>query len=381
MKDSMKKLFIIVNVDWFFLSHRKELAISALDSGFDVTIVAKDTGCRKEIEKLGLRFIDLPMDRKNQKPLLDISAINFLYKLFHIVRPDIVHNVGLKVVLISGLAAMIANVKGTVSAFSGLGVTFSAEHNSKIFTRILVVILRLIHARANVKAIFQNTDDQSSFVNNRIITPAQTLLIRGSGVDLNRYVYTNDPISKRVKILLTARMIVDKGILVLVDAAKLMREEYIDKVQFILCGGLDDNPEAISEGKIKELVDGEYIVWLGHRNDVITLLKESNIAVLPSFYKEGLPKSLIEAAATGRPIVTTNSVGCRDAVIDGKTGFLIPIKNSFILAEKLKLLIDDREMRISFGKNGRALAESVFSIEDVIRSHLDIYSRISGQIR
>ena len=162
-------------------------------------------------------------------------------------------------------------------------------------------------------------------------------MIKGSGVDLNQYCYTPESSDgKRSKILLTARMIVEKGVFVLTEAALKLKEQYVDKVEFLLCGGLDDNPKAIKEEELKAVCDGEYIQWLGYRTDVLELLKSCNIVAFPSFYKEGLPKSLIEAAAVGRPIVTTNSIGCKEAVVDGYNGFLIPVKDSDALAEKLK---------------------------------------------
>jgi glycosyltransferase involved in cell wall biosynthesis len=373
------KLFIIVNVDWFFLSHRKEIAMAAHKAGYDVSIIAKDTGRRKQIEELGLNFIDLHMDRKNGNPIQDLRAIVFLMKIFKQSHPDIVHNVGLKVVLISGVAAMLAHVNAVVSAISGLGITFSVENQSKISTRILAKILKIVHSGYQIKAIFQNTEDKAIFEKNKITNVNQSILIKGSGVNLERFSFTKDPISARIKIILTARMIVDKGILVLVEAARRMKTEYGDSIQFLLCGGLDDNPNSLSEDDMNEIIDGEYIRWLGHRTDVELLLAESNIVVLPSYYKEGLPKSLIEAAATGKPIVTTDSVGCRDAVIEGKNGFLIPIKDPKQLVQKLKLLIDNREMRIAFGKNSRAHAEANFSIQSVVKYHLGIYSKISGR--
>jgi len=381
MKNNSKKikLFIVVNVDWFFLSHRRQIAVAALKAGYDVTIIAKDTGCRKQIEEYGLRFINLPMDRNNGKPLQDYAAIQFLYKLFRQVKPDIVHNVGLKVVILSGIAALLAHVKSVVSALSGLGITFSPERDNSMTTKVLVRIMKYVHSGHDIMAIFQNSDDMNIFENKNIINPPHSVKIRGSGVDLRKFAYSEDPISSRIKIILTARMIVDKGILVLAEAAKIMRDEYNTKIQFILCGGLDDNPKALSKKTLESIEDGEYIKWLGHRTDIVQLLQSSNIVVLPSFYKEGLPKSLIEAAAMGRPIVTTDSVGCRDAVVDGKSGFLVPINNPEILADKLKLLIDNREMRVAFGINARFLAESTFSIENVINSHLEIYRNLSGQ--
>ena len=201
-------------------------------------------------------------------------------------------------------------------------------------------------------------------------------MIKGSGVDLNQYCYTPEPGSGKIKVLFTARMIVEKGVFVLVDAALKLKEQYKDKVEFLLCGGLDDNPKAIKEEELKAVCDGEYIRWLGYRTDVLELLKSCHIVAFPSYYKEGLPKSLIEATAVGRPIVTTNSIGCKETVIDGYNGYLIPVKDSDVLAEKLRTLFEDEDLRLNMGRNSRILAEKDFSIENVILKHLEIYNQL-----
>ena len=173
--------------------------------------------------------------------------------------------------------------------------------------------------------------------------------------------------------LFTARMVEDKGVLVLIEAAERLRAEYGDKAEFLLCGGLETNPLAVSRERLEQLCDGVYIQWLGRRNDVHELLEQSHIFAFPSYYKEGLPKSCIEATAVGRPVITCDSTGCRDTVIDGKTGFLVPVKDSMVLAEKLKVLFDDTSLRQEMGRNARSFAEEVFSLKDVIDAHLKIY--------
>ena len=171
-------------------------------------------------------------------------------------------------------------------------------------------------------------------------------------------------------------MIVEKGIFILTDAAMKLKGQYKDRVQFLLCGGLDDNPVAIKKDELEAVCDGDYIQWLGYRTDILNLLKDCHIVAFPSYYKEGLPKSLIEAAAIGRPIITTNSVGCKDTVIEGYNGFLIPVKDSDALADRLKVLIENKHLRWEMGKNSRRLAEKFFSIDDVVAKHLEIYEKI-----
>lgn len=372
----MTKLFIIVNVDWFFLSHRKDIALSAQKAGYDVTIVTKDTGKKSVIEASGLKVIDLPMNRSGQNIIEEVHTCWFLYRLYRHEKPDIVHHVGLKTILWGTLAAKLAKVHGVVNAVSGLGIFFS-EENKSLVSKLLPKVLRFSHHRKKLAVIFQNNEDESLFLKNGIVKEEQAFMIKGSGVDLNLYCYTPEPENRKVRVLFTARMIVEKGVFVLVDAALRLKEQYKDKVEFLLCGGLDDNPKAIKEEELKAVCDGEYIQWLGYRTDVLELLKSCHIVAFPSYYKEGLPKSLIEATAVGRPIVTTNSIGCKETVIDGYNGYLISIKDSNTLAERLKILFEDEGLRQNMGRNSRMLAEKDFSIENVIQKHLEIYNQLS----
>lgn len=247
---------------------------------------------------------------------------------------------------------------------------------NKILKTTTIYILKFIHNRKNIAVIFQNDEDREVFIKNKIITKNQAHKIKGSGVDLSVYGYTPEPDSGTVRILFTARMLRDKGVLELVEAAKLLKEKYYQKAQFLLCGDIDDNPKSLTRSELENLTDGEYIKWLGFRNDVKELLGQSHIFAFPSYYREGLPKSLIEACAVGRPVVTTNSVGCKDCVIDNYNGFIIPVKDSKSLAEKISCLIDDKKLRITMGKNSRILAERDFSIISVIDKHMEIYNKL-----
>lgn len=372
----MAKLFIIVNLDTFFLSHRKEIALRAVEYGYDVTIIAGDTGKGEYIKSLGLRFINLPINKAGMRLSDEFKTFAFLYKLFGKERPDVVHLVGMKLILWGGLAARLRGVEGIVSAVSGLGVLFSPEYNKgvrKIVSCGVLTVMRFIHRTNDTCCIFHNLDDLNLFVINKIVPREKCIRTMGSGIDLDQYAYAKEPEGGKIKVLFTARMVEDKGVLVLIEAAEILRSAYHAKVQFLLCGGLDTNPLAVPKEKLDELCDGEYIQWLGKRDDVCQLLRNSHIFAFPSYYKEGLPKSCIEAAAVGRPIITCDSVGCRDAVIDGETGILIPIKDSHALAEKLRLLFDDSELRTSMGVKARKFAEENFSLETVVEIHMKVY--------
>lgn len=373
----MAKLFILVNQDSFFLSHRKPVAAAALAQGYDVTVVAQDTGRSDEIRAMGVRFVDLPIDKAGTSLFKDITTLKFLIGLFRRERPDIVHNVGLKLILWGGLAAKMTGVKGIVSAVSGLGVMFSPDYGNKAVRRLVLTALRYIHNRKGVVCIFHNLEDRGLFLDNKIVKESQCFRTMGSGIDLEEYACCPEPAEGKIRILFTARMVEDKGVLVLCDAAERLRDEYASKVEFLLCGGLDANPKAITKERLAGLCDGTYIQWLGRRDDVPELLRSSHIFAFPSYYKEGLPKSCIEAAAVGRPVVTCDSTGCRDAVEDGVTGFLVPVKDSDALAGKLRYLIENKQERIEMGEAARAFAQKHFSIDDVVDVHLEIYRRLT----
>lgn len=373
-----KKLFIVVNVDWFFLSHRKEVALAAQKAGWDVTIVTADTGKLNDIESLGLKAINLPMSRSGMNILQELKTLTWLKKLYKHEKPDVVHHVGMKTILWGTLAAKFSRVHGVVNAISGLG-GFFAEDNNGLLSRVMPKVLRFSHNRKNLLCIFQNDDDWGLYVKHGIIKHEQGRFIKGSGVDLNQFCYTPEPEVGKIKIMLTARMIVEKGVFLLIETAERLRKKYENTAEFLLVGGLDDHPGAITKEQLDAACDGNYIKWLGYRTDVKELLKECHIMAFPSYYMEGLPKSLIEANAIGRPIITSNSVGCKETVIDGYNGFLIEPKDVDSLTEKLDLLISDKNLRSEMGKNARKYAEEYFSIEIVKERHLAIYEELINE--
>ena len=371
----MHKLFIVVNVDWFFLSHRKDIAIAAQQAGWNVTIVTADTGKLKEIEAIGLKTINLPMSRSGMNIREEIGTLKFLYKLYKEERPDVVHHVGMKTILWGTLAARFTKVNGVVNAISGLG-GFFAEDNKGFLAKVMPKVLKFSHNRNNLLCIFQNNEDKGLYVKNGIIKEKQARYIKGSGVHLDEFCYTPEPVEGKIRVILTARMIVEKGIFILTEAAERLRPKYKDKVEFLLVGGLDDHPDAITKEQLDTVCDGTYIQWLGYRTDVKELLQSSHIVAFPSYYMEGLPKSLIEADAIGRPIITCNSVGCKETVIDGYNGYLIPTKNVDALVKKLEVLLSNPSLRQEMGRNARKYAEENFSIDIVIEQHLNIYKEL-----
>ncbi len=371
----MKKLFLVVNVDWFFLSHRLPIALEAKRRNYDVTIFAIDTGRSKEIENYGFRFIGLPTSRSGTNPINELRVLWLLYRYYRNEKPDIVHHVAVKSVTYGSFAAKLAGVPKVVNALSGLGFLFINADQNKILHSVLNVIFRFSFNNPKLTFILQNQDDMKMIQDFEILKTHQIKLIRGSGVDLSLFSYREEIPSEKIKVILPARMLWDKGIGEFVEAIKILHPKYHRQVEFILAGESDmENKSGISSDILDCWSKEGFVSWIGFQTDMITLLTHAHIVVLPS-YREGLPKSLIEACAIGRPIVTTDVPGCREVVLDGVNGFLVPVKDAISLAKAIERLILDKGLRIRMGIAGRKLAEQEFSIQRVIDKTFEIYTQ------
>ncbi|WP_291909294.1 glycosyltransferase family 4 protein [Chitinophaga sp. CB10] len=372
------KLFIVVNVDWFFLSHRLPVALAAKAAGYDVTIVTADTGRADEIRSHGLKVIHLPFKRSGMNLKEELNCIRLLYNLYRQHKPDVLHHVTIKVALYGSIAARLSKMKGTVNAISGLGYNFTGGRKG-LAQRVLLTMMKFGFRGGNRHFIFQNEDDVSVFKSLKIVDDRDVTLIKGSGVDLNEFTFALKPATAgRVKVVLPARMLRDKGVMEFIDAAKLLKKELEHSAQFILAGDVDhENLAAISAEELNGLTDGDYIKWIGYQKNVRQLLQEADLVVLPS-YREGLPKSLIEAAAVGRPIITTDVPGCRECVIPDYNGFLVPAKDAETLAAAMRRLILSADLRKEMGANSRELAEREFGVDKVIEKTLYIYRSLAN---
>lgn len=345
--------------------------------GWDVSLVAKDTGYRERIEKMGVKFINLPVNPTGMNLREDFKTLRFLYSIIKNNSDAIIHFVGLKNMLWGGLASRVAKTKGIVYAVSGLGTLFG-ENRNKFVSNTVQRLLRISLSKKNAAIIFQNRDDERLFLESGITNHQKVYYIKGSGVNLQEFHTASFSSEKPLKIIFTARMLREKGVEDLIKAAELLRHDYEGEIEFLLCGGLSSNPSALTQEDMQELTDGSYIKWLGHRDDVSELLRQSSIMCYPSFYREGVPKSLIEALASGLPIVTTDSVGCRDTVKEGENGFLVPTHNPSAIAAALKTLIENPELRRKMGEESRRIAERDYDVENVASVHLQIYDTLNS---
>ncbi|AWV99850.1 glycosyltransferase family 4 protein [Arcticibacterium luteifluviistationis] len=373
----MNRLLIVVNVDWFFLSHRLGIAKKAKAAGFDVFIACEDTGRAQEIEKNGLKFMPLNFSRSGTHLWEELGVLRQMYNLYREVKPDIVHHVTLKPVIYGSMVAKGLKVKGVVNAIAGLGYNFTGQRRGLLFY-ILTNLMRFGMNRENLAVIFQNKRDFNELNELNIIKSKNLVFFtKGSGVNLEKFSFSLQPEHSIINILFPTRMLWDKGVQELHDASMILKEEYYGEIKFTLAGLADDgNKVGVPAEFLEKWSDGLYVEWVGYTQNMLELYANSNIVVLPSYYREGMPKSLLEACSVGRPIITTNSVGCEECVDDGVNGYKIPPRDSRSLANALKRLIDDRSMRNEMGVQSRKKAEMEFSEQTVIDKHMEIYGKL-----
>lgn len=371
------RLLFVVNNPAFFLSHRLPLALAAQRAGYDVHVATMDGDSVTRIQAHGLTHHVIPMSRSGKNPIQELQTVWALYRLFRQLRPDVVHLVTIKPVLYGGIAARLARVPGIVSAISGLGFVFVAKGaKATLIRHVVTQLYRFALGHPNSRVVFQNGNDRDLLRGLGAVRDEQVVMIRGSGVNLADYAAVAEP-PPPVVALMVARLLRDKGVMEFVEAARLLRQDGVD-VRLRLVGSIDaGNPASVSQADVQAWQQEGIIEALGERSDIAGLYAASHIAVLPS-YREGLPRSLIEAAACGRAVVTTDVPGCRDAIEPDVTGLLVPSHDAKALADAIGRLASDSVLRQRMGKAGRELAEREFDIDDVCRLHVDIYRALQS---
>ena len=369
------KLVFIVNAPEFFLSHRLPLALAAKEAGYNVQIATGPGAASEHIKKQGFKHHYLPLSRSGANPFKELYSLWSLWKLMRRLKPDLVHLVTIKPVLYGGLIARLVGIPAVLVAISGLGSVFIARDGALSWRRRVVQLLyRLALGHPNLKVIFQNPDDKASVIRFGAVREEQAMLVRGSGVNLSDYPVEPEPVDVPV-VTFAARLLKEKGVLEFVEAARLLHERGVAS-RFWLVGDPDPgNPSSINENDIDRWCESGLIEALGYRTDISEVFANSNLVVLPS-YREGLPKILIEAAAAGRAVITTDQPGCRDAIEANVTGLLVPIKDAEALANAIEQLINDSELRLSMANAGRKLAEREFGVDKVIKAHLKLYREL-----
>lgn len=370
------KLLMLTNVDWFLISHRLVIAQAAARAGWKVYVACEDTGRGNEIAVDGIEFIPFTFSRSGTNPLTELKLLKQFRDLYKKIKPDVVHQITIKPVVYGSIAAKQVGIRGVVNAISGLGYMFAQGHVG-VMQKIILYLMKRGVCRNGVSFIFQNQDDQAVLREFSVLDSRNDInLIKGSGVDLNKFIFSPMPKGELIKILLPCRMLWDKGVRELREATDLLRKKYKSRVQFVLVGMADtDNRAGVPESYLRDWEEEGYVVWMGQQSDMVKFYKENHIVVLPS-YREGLPKTLIEACAIGRPIVTTDAIGCKDCVDEGVNGFKVPVGNSEALASAIAKLVDDPSLMNRMGAAAREKAEREFDVEDVVKKHLEIYKSL-----
>lgn len=368
------KIIFFVTEDWYFCSHRLPIATAARDAGFDVIVATRVNAHAGCIKKEGFRLIPLKIRRKSKNPIRELAALLEIIKIYRRERPELVHHVALKPVLYGALAARITGVPVAINALAGLGYVFSSnEPRAKLLKFFIRTAFRILLNRQNNVVLLQNPDDQRMLIESDTIFKEHTALIRGSGVDTLRFNQSQESEQRPIMVVLVARMLRDKGVLEFVEACSHLKR-HGTRLRAILVGTPDqDNPTSIPHSQLKTWQDEGLVEWWGQMENIPDVWAQSHIAVLPSSYGEGVPMSLIEAAACGRPIITTDMPGCREIVQHEKNGLLVPVRDPRALADAIRLLIENPDLRVKMGQAGRKLVEEEFAEPIVVGQTMKLY--------
>ncbi len=371
------KLIYLVTEDWYFWSHRLPMARAARDAGFDIAVATRVDKHGERIEAEGFRVLPLSWSRRSINPAGALSAIAGIAALYRREAPDIVHHVAMKPVLLGGLAAGLAGVPAVVSALTGLGSAFlgTGGLKSRVAGAVARPLLRTVLKRPNSLTILQNEDDRRMLVAAGLLPDDRAWIIRGSGVDTAHYQAMPEPATPPVVIGCVARLLADKGVGPLVEAQQRLRAKGLD-VTLLLAGTPDpENPTSITQAELDRWSALPGVELPGHIADVRQVWSRCHIAALAS-RREGLPKSLLEAAACGRPIVATDVPGCREVAHAGENALLVPPDDPAALADALEVLVRDPERRRRYGAASRRLVESDMASDRVGAKTVELYRRL-----
>lgn len=368
------RLLFIVNNLSFFISHRLEIGLAASQKGYEVRVLGpKNAEAAQYLQSRGLDVQEINVAQEDHGLRGQARFLWAVYRACREFRPTVCHMITLKTFLVAGVASRLALVPRRIGAVSGLGYFFISDKWSvRISRAIYRPLFWFAMTGKNTEVIFQNRDDQSVLQTYAGIDPAQTHLIHGSGVDLQKFSPQPEP-EGPVTFVLIGRMLRDKGVMEFVQAARILKESGAD-ARFVLAGLPDEtNPASVSRQTLEQFNAEGAVNWIGYCENPAELIAASHVMVLPS-YREGFPRVLIEAAASGRPAIASDVAGCKHAIRDGKTGILVPVRDPEALADTMLSLMRDRQKRLTMGANARELAEKKYSLESVVAAHLDIYS-------
>ena len=366
------KIILVANTGWYLYNFRLSLARRLSKDGYEVVMVFPRDEYADAVEARGYRTVHWDLERRTTAPLKELKSINALRRIYKNEEPCLVHHFTIKPVLYGSIAARLYRVQSIINSITGRGYVFLGSSKNAAYLRPLVRLLfRISFYRLNVSTTFENEADQAYFVESGLVPRERVYLVNGAGVDTEMFSYQPEPTGDIPIVVFPGRLLWAKGVGTLVDAARILKSRY--KVRIVLVGKPDPgNPESIDASIVNNWVKENLVEWWGWQNNMRKIYHQCSVVVLPSM-GEGLSKALLEAAACGRPIVATDVPGCRDVVIPGVTGYLVPTKDPTKLAQSLEKLINDPELREQMGQSGRRLIEENFSDQIVTQQWLDIY--------
>lgn len=375
------KILLFANTEWYLYNFRRSLAAALRDGGHDVLLVSPPGPYGERLRSLGYRWFPAPMQRSSLNPIRELALVVWLWRLFRRERVDLVHGFTIKSAIYGAIAARLASVPARVSAVAGMGYVFISDSlKARVLRPVVRGLVRLTLGGQKARLILQNPDDVALFCREQLVPPENIRLIPGSGVDCERFQPSRDAApdireNGRFRVVLPARLLWYKGLAEFVEASRLLQAEG-KAVDFLLAGEPDPgNPASVSKDIVDGWVEGGLVKWLGHVDDMATLFMNVDAVALPS-YGEGLPKSLIEAAACALPLITTDMPGCREVVRDGVEGFLIPPKDARALADAIAHLAESPELCARLGKSARSRALSEYDERIVIRHTMEVYREL-----
>ncbi|NJP04116.1 MAG: glycosyltransferase family 4 protein [Chloroflexaceae bacterium] len=373
------RILFLVNESWYFWAHRLHIARAARDAGYQVIVAAAPHEVQQQIEAEGFWFYPLRLPRKVSHPWQELVALLDIISIYRLARPDLVHQVTIKPVLYGSLAAKITGIPAIVNAVTGLGFVFlPGGWRRRLFRTVIEWSYRLLLTGKRIKVIFENPDDRDLFIQRRMIAASQAFVLPGSGVDAHTFTPSAEPEGDPV-VLLASRLLWDKGVGELVDAARILKQRGVT-ARVVLAGTPDtSNPATIPESQLIAWTEEGVVEWIGYQANMPAVLAQCHIVCLPSSYREGIPMSLIEAASCSRPIVTTDAPGCREIVRDQWNGLLVPVKDAQAVANALETLIQNPSLRRQMGERGRQLVLERFTKEHVIEQTFAIYRSLVGE--
>jgi len=372
---SKKLLFIVNHMDCFW-TRRFPIAKQAITpkEGWDVSVCASGADDDQELTEYAFEGIGLPEPSRKHVIISNLYIMFVMLRVIHTKKPDLIHAMTLKYAFMTGLVCLFVPRVKVVHTIAGLGYLFSGDGFKPKLLRFLIgPFLKLALHNKRSFLTFQNPDDMRVMIEGGYVRADHSTLIKGSGIDLDEYAFTPEPKNERPLIVMPTRLIHEKGIAVFIEACNILSTRGVEADFQIAGGGAPYNPREISTEHMYEMLEGSAVKWLGHVSDIVGLYRLSNLVVYPSYYGEGVPKVLLEAAATGRAIITTDHTGCREAIIDAKTGILVPIRDANATADAMATLIQSATLRAAMGKAARDFAAEEFDVHSVVERTLRVY--------